>query len=180
MGVLATHGQSVLSALPLESSIALFDGLWTDWKSRNWASRRFPNEDSAMKSAVHVAFGRSHYSHVSTQGWHAVVAPGFQTAFCVDDGTGDDGRLHSPALYCHGLREKIASVAPLGWNHINLTGDYRWQGDKRVAKDPHSDPSADRCHQGGGLSVQKFPFLEVTPCAKCPQINRLPEGGNLR
>jgi hypothetical protein len=20
----------------------------------------------------------------------------------------------------------IASVAPLGWNHINLTGDYRW------------------------------------------------------
>jgi hypothetical protein len=28
----------------------------------------------------------------------------------------------------------IASVAPLGWNHINLTGDYRWQGDKRVAK----------------------------------------------
>jgi TnpA family transposase len=28
----------------------------------------------------------------------------------------------------------IASVAPLGWNHINLTGDYRWQSDKRVAK----------------------------------------------
>jgi Tn3 transposase DDE domain len=28
----------------------------------------------------------------------------------------------------------IASLAPLGWNHINLTGDYRRQGDKRVAK----------------------------------------------
>jgi TnpA family transposase len=27
----------------------------------------------------------------------------------------------------------LASVGPLGWNHINLTGDYRWQGDKRVA-----------------------------------------------
>jgi Tn3 transposase DDE domain len=26
----------------------------------------------------------------------------------------------------------LASVAPLGWNHV--TGDYRWQGDKRVAK----------------------------------------------
>jgi hypothetical protein len=28
----------------------------------------------------------------------------------------------------------LAYVAPLGWNHINLTGDYRWQGDKRVAQ----------------------------------------------
>lgn len=28
----------------------------------------------------------------------------------------------------------IASVAPFGWNHINLTRDYRRQGDKRVAK----------------------------------------------
>jgi hypothetical protein len=60
------------------------------------------------------------------------------------------------------LAALLASVAPLGWNHINLTGDYRWQGDKRVAKG-HSGPSAARYPQRDGLSVQKFPFLEVTP-----------------
>jgi TnpA family transposase len=28
----------------------------------------------------------------------------------------------------------IPHVAPLGWNHINLTGDYVWHANKRVAK----------------------------------------------
>jgi hypothetical protein len=56
----------------------------------------------------------------------------------------------------------IASLAPLGWKHINLTGDYRRQGDKRVAKGQFR-LCADRCHQRDGLSVQTFPFLEVTP-----------------
>jgi len=28
----------------------------------------------------------------------------------------------------------LSHVAPLGWNHINLTGDYVWNADKRVAK----------------------------------------------
>ena len=28
----------------------------------------------------------------------------------------------------------LAYVAPLGWNHINLTGDYTWHSNKRVAK----------------------------------------------
>ncbi|HDR9034124.1 TPA: Tn3 family transposase [Burkholderia vietnamiensis] len=28
----------------------------------------------------------------------------------------------------------ISHVAPLGWNHINLTGDYVWHANKRVAK----------------------------------------------
>ncbi|VVE55581.1 transposase [Pandoraea sputorum] len=28
----------------------------------------------------------------------------------------------------------VSHVAPLGWNHINLTGDYVWHANKRVAK----------------------------------------------
>lgn len=28
----------------------------------------------------------------------------------------------------------IQHVAPLGWNHINLTGDYVWHANKRVAQ----------------------------------------------
>jgi hypothetical protein len=28
----------------------------------------------------------------------------------------------------------LAHVAPLGWNHINLTGDYVWHANKRVVK----------------------------------------------
>lgn len=28
----------------------------------------------------------------------------------------------------------IPHIAPLGWNHINLTGDYEWHANKRVAK----------------------------------------------
>ncbi len=27
----------------------------------------------------------------------------------------------------------LAHIAPLGWNHINLTGDYVWGADKRIA-----------------------------------------------
>ena len=28
----------------------------------------------------------------------------------------------------------LQHVSPLGWEHINLTGDYTWRSDKRVAK----------------------------------------------
>ena len=28
----------------------------------------------------------------------------------------------------------LSHIAPLGWNHINLTGDYVWNANKRVAK----------------------------------------------
>jgi TnpA family transposase len=28
----------------------------------------------------------------------------------------------------------LPHVAPIGWNHINLTGDYVWHANKRVAK----------------------------------------------
>jgi hypothetical protein len=28
----------------------------------------------------------------------------------------------------------VPHVAPLGWNHINLTGDYVWHANKRVAQ----------------------------------------------
>jgi hypothetical protein len=28
----------------------------------------------------------------------------------------------------------LSDIAPLGWNHINVTGDYGWNADKRVAE----------------------------------------------
>jgi hypothetical protein len=42
----------------------------------------------------------------------------------------------------HGLREEgqsvdenlLAHLSSLGWEHINLTGDYVWHSNKRVAK----------------------------------------------
>jgi hypothetical protein len=35
-------------------------------------------------------------------------------------------RAFDPALLQH--------VSPLGWEHVNLTGDYTWHTNKRVAK----------------------------------------------
>ena len=35
-------------------------------------------------------------------------------------------RVFDPALLGH--------VSPLGWEHVNLTGDYTWHSNKRVAK----------------------------------------------
>lgn len=28
----------------------------------------------------------------------------------------------------------LSHLAPLGWNHINLTGDYVWHANRRVVK----------------------------------------------
>jgi hypothetical protein len=30
--------------------------------------------------------------------------------------------------------ELLAHLSPLGWEHINLTGDYIWHANRRVAK----------------------------------------------
>jgi hypothetical protein len=40
------------------------------------------------------------------------------------------------ALREHGSIDEtlLRHVAPLGWNHIGLTGDYSWHANKRVAK----------------------------------------------
>jgi hypothetical protein len=56
-----------------------------------------------------------------------------------------------PDLHRHSL---------LGWEHVNLTGDYNWHANKRVAKGgfrPLRNAKSPR------LSVRKFPFLEVSP-----------------
>ena len=35
--------------------------------------------------------------------------------------------------------ELLAHVSPLGWEHINLTGEYRWPGaDRRAPRNPTS------------------------------------------
>jgi len=58
----------------------------------------------------------------------------------------------------------LAHRAPVGWQHINLTGDYLWDGDIGLAPDgfrPSLDskkPAAGRCR----LSV--FPIWSCLPC----------------
>jgi hypothetical protein len=48
----------------------------------------------------------------------------------------------------------LSHIGPaLGWNHINLTGDYVWSADKRVAK-AASGPLCRRFHKPSGLSLQ--------------------------
>jgi hypothetical protein len=34
----------------------------------------------------------------------------------------------------------LRHVSPLGWEHVNLTGDYTWHSNKRVTKDPSEYP----------------------------------------
>ena len=55
-------------------------------------------------------------------------------------------------------------VSPLGWEHVNLTGDYTWHTNKRVAK-ADFDPSALPKRSLVLLNVRIiiFPFL------RCPQ-----------
>jgi TnpA family transposase len=49
-------------------------------------------------------------------------------------------------------------LSPLGWEHINLTGDYLWRSSAKVGAG--SSGHCDRCHR---LSVLYFPFSETTP-----------------
>ena len=49
-------------------------------------------------------------------------------------------------------------LSPLGWEHINLTGDYLWRSSARSAR--ASSGRYDRCNR---LSVLYFPFSEATP-----------------
>lgn len=61
-------------------------------------------DDSANKATVLAALGRARYAHISTHGRHAVVAPGFQSIFCADDGAGDAGRLCAYEILARDLR----------------------------------------------------------------------------
>ena len=61
-------------------------------------------DEAATKAAVLAALERSRYAHVSTHGRHAVVAPGFQTIFCTDDGTPSFGRIAAHEILALDLR----------------------------------------------------------------------------
>ena len=55
----------------------------------------------------------------------------------------------------------LAHLAPIGWQHINLTGDYLWDVDVGLAPSaPHDSnkPSPGRCR----LTV--FPIRSCLPC----------------
>jgi hypothetical protein len=55
----------------------------------------------------------------------------------------------------------LKHVAPVHWNHINLTGDYSWWQNKRVEK---GDSGYSERHPR--LSVLYFPFRQTTPSCK--------------
>ena len=49
-------------------------------------------------------------------------------------------------------------LSPLGWEHINLTGDYLWRRSVKSAR-----ASSGRYVQSEELSVRFFPFSETAP-----------------
>ena len=65
--------------------------------------------------------------------------------------------------------QPLVHLSPLGWEHLNLTGDYICQANRRVAKGHFRHlgnhgrlrfPGLKLCKQT--LSVRKFPFPELT------------------
>jgi hypothetical protein len=62
----------------------------------------------------------------------------------------------------HGLSSDenlLQHLSPLGWEHVNLTGDYVWRQNKRVEHGQIQNSATTR----GGLSVRFFPFRERIP-----------------
>ncbi|WP_308387258.1 Tn3 family transposase [Escherichia coli] len=49
-------------------------------------------------------------------------------------------------------------LSPLGWEHINLTGDYLWRSSAKIGAG-----SSGRYGLCNRLSVLYFPFSETTP-----------------
>lgn len=59
----------------------------------------------------------------------------------------------------------ISHLAPLGWHHINLTGDYVWHANKRIAKGrfrPIARQEIDRV----ALAHEKIRFLKAPPTGR--------------
>jgi hypothetical protein len=68
----------------------------------------------------------------------------------------------------------LQHVSLLGWEHINLTGDYVWRQDRRV-KEGNSGLS----ERSPRLSVLYIPFREVTlywKCSRWPQLGSAVDG----
>jgi hypothetical protein len=64
----------------------------------------------------------------------------------------------------------LAHLSPLGWEHINLTGDYVWHANKRVAKgrfQPLRNPKeAMQPRKRGGVTLWPAP-LPYRPARAC-------------
>jgi hypothetical protein len=65
-------------------------------------------------------------------------------------------RQFDPALLQH--------ISPLGWEHINLTGDYTWHTNKRVAKGWLQLSPKPQKPLWRALAYINFPFL------RCPDV----------
>ena len=48
--------------------------------------------------------------------------------------TGFDLPVSALRERCEVDEDLLQHLAPLGWDHVNLTGDYSWHTNKRVAK----------------------------------------------
>ena len=53
----------------------------------------------------------------------------------------------------------LQHVSPLRWEHINLTGDYTWYGNKRVSKGGFRPLRPPRNPLPRSLAYVNFPFL---------------------
>ena len=68
----------------------------------------------------------------------------------------------------------LAHLSPLGWEHINLTGDYVWKPDSRDEETPPASTSPTHQRTSPTLSVQFCPFRGVTPTTGSPRPSRVP------
>jgi hypothetical protein len=59
--------------------------------------------------------------------------------------------------------DALLNMSPLGWKHINLTGDYVWRAPTSELPQDVFDPFDSQRYKRSRLSVHKFPFLEFSP-----------------
>jgi hypothetical protein len=52
----------------------------------------------------------------------------------------------------------LVHLSPLGWEHINLTGDYHWEAKQTMGPDQSGRCGPDQRTSPWRLSVRKFPF----------------------
>lgn len=64
-------------------------------------------------------------------------------------------------------------LSPLGWEHINLTGDYLWRQSARLSAGKVSAAAAG----SWGLSVRFCPFSEAAPELRWTLVQAQMQGG---
>ncbi|STT78411.1 transposase [Klebsiella pneumoniae] len=64
----------------------------------------------------------------------------------------------------------LSHLSPLGWEHINLTGDYIWKSNRIPASGKFRRLRPAKVKVKNNLNVQKFSISKLTPITTVPQI----------